>query len=365
MPFARSDVAPRLEFSLDGLWDFAYSGPAAQLAGTRQIRVPGIWQAQFAELRNTTGTGRYSRMVEVPEAWAGRRVFLVLEGVFHHAEIFVDGARVGAHRNAWTPVELDLSAALGGRRTFALEVVATVPDDRDYARGGSFTTALAGKQDWYGFQGGIWKSVRLEARDAAHLSGVSVQTLTDLSAHRVRVRADATGAAASVLLTLDQGRRRHRRAAPSGRAGGDRRRHGGAGGGAVVAGRARTLRPRGDAARCRRRGAGYGLARRRLPLLREPRRQALPQRRALLHVRRPRPGLVPGGGVPVARPRLPRAAFPQRQGHGPQHAALSRQDSGQALSRTRRPARPHRLARHALHGVPGARNARAAGRDLP
>ena len=207
MPFVeeasrQSAVAPRAVLSLDGLWDFAYSGPAAQLVGTRQIRVPGIWQAQFPELRNSTGAGRYSRMVELPEAWAGGPVFLVMEGVFHHAEIFVDGQRVGAHRNAWTPVELDLSAALGGTRTFALEVVATVPDDRDYSQGGSFTTALAGKQDWYGFQGGIWKSVRLEARDAAHLSGVSVQAYTDLAAHRVSVKADATGAAGSIVLTL-------------------------------------------------------------------------------------------------------------------------------------------------------------------
>lgn len=192
----------RPELSLDGLWDFTWSGPGGGRAGSRPIRVPGIWQAQFPELRNSAGTGRYSRVVELPEGWQGKRAVLVCEGVFHHAEVLVDGVRVGVHRNGWTEFEIDLGDAVAGRRRFVLEVVAHVPDDSAYARGDSLSTTLAGKQDWYGLQGGIWKSVRLEARAGAHLREVSVEAQTDLATHRVRVRATATGGAAALQLRL-------------------------------------------------------------------------------------------------------------------------------------------------------------------
>lgn len=198
-----SVVSLRPQLSLDGVWDFSYAGPAAALGGSgHKIRVPGIWQAQFPELRDSTGTGRYSRAVSIPADWAGRRIFLVMEGVFHHTEISIDGQRVGSHRNAWTPIELDLTEALSGKRSFELGVIAHVPDDRNYAEGGSFTTTLAGKQDWYGVQGGIWKSVRLEAREVLHLTDVTVQTITDLATHRVTVKGAATAATASVRLSL-------------------------------------------------------------------------------------------------------------------------------------------------------------------
>ena len=57
-------------------------------------------------------------------------------------------------------------------------------------------------------------------------------------------------------------------------------------------------------------------------------------------------------------PGISRTALSQRQGDGPQHAALPRQDSRQALFRARRPARARRLARHALLRVPDAGGAR-------
>ena len=45
-------TAERARLSLDGLWDFSFDGAMASLEGRRQIRSPGIWQAQFPQLRN-------------------------------------------------------------------------------------------------------------------------------------------------------------------------------------------------------------------------------------------------------------------------------------------------------------------------
>src|SRR5579871_1888069 len=196
-------VIERPILSLDGLWDFTFEGPTARLdASNRRIRSPGVWQSQFPELRNAHGTGRYRRAVEIPEPWAGRRLVLVLEGVFHESAVFVDGRRVASHPDGWTTFEVDLTDALAGRRAFTLGVDAHVPDDRDDGR---FSRSMAAKQDWYGVQGGIWKTARIEARDPLHLARVAVRTDYDLATGTVVVRGALSQAApASLRLTLRQ-----------------------------------------------------------------------------------------------------------------------------------------------------------------
>jgi hypothetical protein len=179
---SQADLRPSL--SLDGEWDFAFDGPGTSLAG-RRIRTPGIWQAQLPELRNAQGTGRYRRRVEIPAAWAGRRIVLVMEGVFHESVVLVDDVPVAAHGDGWTPIEIDLTAALDGRIAFTLGIEARTPDDR---HGGRFSETLAGKQDWYGVQGGVWKPARIEARDPLHISRLSVQTSLDLHSGAVVAR---------------------------------------------------------------------------------------------------------------------------------------------------------------------------------
>lgn len=186
---------PRPTLSLDGSWDFTFTGAAARLDGMHRIKVPGVWQAQFTELRNSAGTGSYRRIVEVPAEWRGKRVFLVFEGVFHETTIRIDGEVVARHDNGWTPIALDVTDA--GPR-FTLEVTARVPDERNYTERG-LGVMLAGKQDWYGLQGGIWKSVRLEARDALRVDGLSVATETDLAAHAVTIRGRLAGGNAGTL----------------------------------------------------------------------------------------------------------------------------------------------------------------------
>ena len=196
----------RASVSLDGLWDFSFSGPTAKLdGGGHQIRTPGVWQTKFSELRNTHGTGRYRRRIEIPAEWEGKHIFLVMEGVFQGATILVDDKPVATNRNGWTQIEVDLTPALGGARAFSLGIDAHVPDDRDY-QSSSFSHTLAGKQDWYGIHGGIWKPARLEARNAVHLTDIEVQTSTDLRAHCIRVKGKLSVAAtASARVTLSRG----------------------------------------------------------------------------------------------------------------------------------------------------------------
>ena len=136
-----------------------------------------------------TGGGSRSR-----DDWAGRSIVLVMEGVFHETTILVDGAPVATHGDGWTPIEVDLTDALAGKRTFVLGIDARIPDDRNGA-GARLSLSLIGKQDWYGLMGGIWKPARLEARNAVHFTEVAVRTSFDLKTGVVTVSGKLSRAA--------------------------------------------------------------------------------------------------------------------------------------------------------------------------
>ena len=200
------DVAGcRQTLTLDGLWDFEFEGPTARLEGEgHAIRTPRIWQTQFPALRNAQGTGRYRRIVQVPADWADKSIHLIMEGIFHESVILVDDVAVAVHGDGWTPIEIDLTQVLAGKTSFVLAVDARVPDDRN---GGRFSHSLAAKQDWYGVQGGIWKSARLEARHTTHIAKAQVRTSFDLTTGVVSVSGELSPAALATTLqiTLSRG----------------------------------------------------------------------------------------------------------------------------------------------------------------
>jgi hypothetical protein len=186
--------------TLDGVWDFEFEGPIARLDGEgHTIRSPGIWQAQFPALRNAQGMGRYRRRVQIPADWVDKSIHLIMEGVFNESAILVDGAAVAVHGDGWTPIEIDLTQTLAGKTSFVLGVDARVPDDRT---GGRFSQSLAAKQDWYGVQGGIWKSARLEAREPVHIAKAATRTSFDLKTGVVSVSGEVSRAAPATALQV-------------------------------------------------------------------------------------------------------------------------------------------------------------------
>src|SRR6202012_1048103 len=139
------------------------------------------------------------RGVQIPADWAGKSIHLIMEGVFHESVILVDEVVVAVHGDGWTPIEIDLTQPLAGKTSFVLGVDARVPDDRT---GGRFSQSLAAKQDWYGVQGGIWKSARLEAREPIHIAKACVRTSFDLKTGVVSVSGELSRAAAATTLEV-------------------------------------------------------------------------------------------------------------------------------------------------------------------
>ncbi|HYE01045.1 MAG TPA: hypothetical protein VEH84_16800, partial [Alphaproteobacteria bacterium] len=100
----------RPRIGLDGTWEFRFDGAAAAAESWRPIQVPGIWQAQFADLRYATGTAEYRHRFAVPAEWAEAAVTLGFDGVFEIAEVELNGRPVGRNEGGFLPFAFELAA---------------------------------------------------------------------------------------------------------------------------------------------------------------------------------------------------------------------------------------------------------------
>ena len=172
--------------SLDGTWSFRHEdGP------WRDAVVPMPWQAQFADLRQSSGRAVYRRSFTLP-ALDGRQAVLRFGAVSYFAEVRLNGRVIGNHEGGYLPFDCVIPADLV-RGQNILEVHCLLPDgDPATSPDAPFAEIPHGKQSWYGPIGGIWQSVTVEIRDPAHLEHCAV-------------RADLADGRVSLTLTLAQG----------------------------------------------------------------------------------------------------------------------------------------------------------------
>ncbi len=198
----RADPA-RERVSLDGVWDFRLDREETW----RAIQVPGVWQAQFDDLRETQGVTWYRRNFTVPRKWhgdAGHEVVLGFGAVNYLAEVFVNGRRIAVHEGGYLAFEVALDeGALWVDNS--LEVKVTLPsNDRAEFPDHPFQEIPHGKQSWYGPMGGIWQPVWLERRPFAHLGEIVLGS--DLASGAVGVSvAVSPGAGGATLVATVAG----------------------------------------------------------------------------------------------------------------------------------------------------------------
>ena len=163
--------ASRDTLSLDGSWDFRLNGHD----DWRKASVPNPWQAEFADLREATGVASYARSFALPAGWQGRQVAVCFGAASYFAEVSVNGRRLGSHEGGYLPFEFVVPAEVLGAEN-RIEVTVTLPsgDDRLFPEF-PFAEIPHGKQSWYGPIGGLWQSVRLEARDERHISACRIR----------------------------------------------------------------------------------------------------------------------------------------------------------------------------------------------
>ena len=172
--------------NLNGSWDFRFdqentgekeSWAAGKTEFPDRITVPFPWGSKLSGVENRADIAWYRRSVQIPAAWRGKRVFLVVGACDWTTTGWLDGHALGSHRGGYTPFEFELTgqARWGEEQTLVLRV-----DDTPHP------FKLEGKQG-YGAAKGIWQTVYLEARAPEHLK--SIHFAPDIDAAKVRVQA--------------------------------------------------------------------------------------------------------------------------------------------------------------------------------
>ncbi len=65
------------------------------------------------------GVGWYRKRIDIPVDWATKRLFLEFEGVFHVADVFVNGTLVGRHEGGYTGFCIEITEAVRHRGELA------------------------------------------------------------------------------------------------------------------------------------------------------------------------------------------------------------------------------------------------------
>ena len=177
--------------SLDGDWQFRHeNGP------WRVAQVPMPWQAEFADLRQTSGTGTYQRRFARPDIPAGHGVSLQFGAVSYLATVRLNGQTIGQHEGGYLPFSCDIPPDLL-RDDNDLTVTCRLPDG---ASTPNFAEIPHGKQSWYGPIGGIWQSVTLQILPATHLTHCAITAQIN---GLVTVALSLTAPSAATLTVLD------------------------------------------------------------------------------------------------------------------------------------------------------------------
>ncbi len=151
--------------NLNGLWDYAIvpkdSGQPQEFDG--KILVPFAAESALSGVGKPVGENNqlwYQRQFRVPSLKGGKRLLLHFGAVDWHAEVWVNGNKVGSHKGGYDPFSFDITDALNKRGEQELTVSVWDPTDT--------WTQPRGKQVrepqgiWYTAVTGIWQTVWLE-----------------------------------------------------------------------------------------------------------------------------------------------------------------------------------------------------------
>lgn len=195
----------RHRLSLDGVWQICADPDPAPVAsagppetdGWRAARVPGPWQLSLDAQLPAYGAVWYRRSLPIEQIVGSADVThsLVFEASYYHTQVWVDGIERDCHRGGHLPFEVPLGQLSQGQHELLVRV--QLPDDDQTTAGEpSFGQITHGKQSWYGPVGGLWRSVTLETRSAAHLRWIRSRADPERSTVSVGVQCAAVTAAA-------------------------------------------------------------------------------------------------------------------------------------------------------------------------
>jgi hypothetical protein len=184
--------------TLNGPWEFRFDDVDEGVAGEwwqpgaagfdRRIVVPFCWESELSGIHDTSGhqIGWYRRRVAIPSGWGDRRVWLRFEAADWETTVWVNGTEAGRHEGGYTPFALDVTDFVKPGEEAMVVARVFDPTDRHLPTGKQVAR-------WYTFTSGIWQTVWLEARPAAHVSRLSLAPENRGDSWSVRVSLEAAG----------------------------------------------------------------------------------------------------------------------------------------------------------------------------
>jgi len=189
--------------SLNGLWNYAISSaceltmPEAQ----GEILVPFCIESSLSGVGSTVGKEKtlwYSRTIQAPDSWKGRRILLHFEAVDWKAETFVNGESLGIHTGGYTDFTYDITEYLKeGPSQLVLKVWDPTDDPQCKVPRGKQVTSPGGI--WYTPVTGIWQSVWIESVPESYIKDYNVVTSLDGT---VKVSTEIEGSADEVKVEI-------------------------------------------------------------------------------------------------------------------------------------------------------------------
>ncbi|MBO7389625.1 MAG: glycoside hydrolase family 2 protein [Oscillospiraceae bacterium] len=138
----------------------------------------------------------YRRIIDAPADWAGKRVFLQLDGAAHIATVFLNGKVLGSHRCGYTAFRTELTEELkiGSRNELAVKLDCT--ENKDIPPFGFVIDYLT--------YGGLYREAWLDVRPENHLEDLFVYASDD-GIVRCRVKTSETRGSLEVRIVSPEG----------------------------------------------------------------------------------------------------------------------------------------------------------------
>lgn len=173
---------------LNGVWNFKYFNRdidvPQEITEWEEIEVPSNWQMKGYEAPYYTNVnypypvdppyvpddnpcGVYACTADIPDAWAGKRITILFEGVSSCFSLFVNGIAIGMSQGSHLPAEFDITKAVHpGKNRIQVNVLkwcaGSYLEDQDFFR-----------------LSGIFRDVFLISREPDGIRDVEIQTTLD------------------------------------------------------------------------------------------------------------------------------------------------------------------------------------------
>jgi hypothetical protein len=190
---------------LNGKWDYLGGQKVADAldpekpisfdSRVEQICVPYCPESVLSGIRRAQEINMwYRRSFVIPSGWKNKRVIIHLDAVAHHATVFLNGHKAGAHAGSYDAFSFDITPYLiNGENT----LIIAAQDLND----GRVPSGKSGPRGDYTFCSGIWQTVWLEPVNKNHIG--SIRLLPDLLNSRLIVSVILAGSGKVTATALD------------------------------------------------------------------------------------------------------------------------------------------------------------------